>query len=166
MKTFRYAFLLLMFGFIGIGAIAQNTGSGPAPTGQHNDQVPEEKIKALKIAFLTNALNLTAAEAQAFWPLYNEYEDKKMGLHKTKMNHGKKLQTNLDQISDTEVNKILDEYIAAKQKLTNLEVEYLQKFRKVLPPKKIALLQKAERDFKMEVLKEYKNRDEGGPNSK
>ena len=44
---------------------------------QHGD-----KIKAYKAAFITEALDLTAAEAQQFWPIYNEHEDKLMDLRK------------------------------------------------------------------------------------
>jgi hypothetical protein len=36
-------------------------------------QPPREKIKALKVAFITKELNLTSGEAEKFWPVYNEY---------------------------------------------------------------------------------------------
>ncbi|MFP5039453.1 hypothetical protein [Parasediminibacterium sp. JCM 36343] len=38
-------------------------------------------VQALKVAFLTKDLNLTADEAQKFWPVYNTYIDE---LKKTK----------------------------------------------------------------------------------
>lgn len=34
-----------------------------------------EKMQALKIAYVTKALNLTETEAQQFWPVYNKYYD-------------------------------------------------------------------------------------------
>lgn len=153
MKTLRYLIITLLLTLGGISAHAQG----------HNEKMPEEKIKALKIAFLTSRLELTTTEAQAFWPLYNEYQNKTMELHKSKMNIGKALKSKFDQLTDAEMNKLMDEYIALKQKETAIEVEYLEKFRKVLPVKKIAMLLKAERDFKAEVLKEYKNRAPDGP---
>ena len=33
-----------------------------------------DKIKTLKIAFLTERLSLNTQEAQAFWPIYNQYK--------------------------------------------------------------------------------------------
>ena len=39
-----------------------------------------EKVEAQKIAFITNALNLTPEESQKFWPLYNEYSAKEKEL--------------------------------------------------------------------------------------
>ena len=48
--------------------IAQDKG-GPTPE-------MFEKIKAEKISFFTEKLSLTPSEAQAFWPVYNEFERK------------------------------------------------------------------------------------------
>ena len=34
-----------------------------------------ERIKAQKVAFITEKLSLTAEEAQQFWPIYNAFEE-------------------------------------------------------------------------------------------
>ena len=39
-------------------------------------QTKREKIAALRVAFITKRLNLTTSEAEKFWPLYNEMNDK------------------------------------------------------------------------------------------
>ena len=39
------------------------------------NKIEEEKIKALKIAFITEELNLTSNEAEKFWPVYNKYDE-------------------------------------------------------------------------------------------
>lgn len=136
---------------------------GPGDGHHHGDDMPEDKIKALKIAYLTSKLNLTTDEAQAFWPIYNAYQDAKFEVHKAQMTLSRKLKDQLDALTDTELNKLLDEYIALEQKEASLKVEYLQKFRKILPVRKVALLQKAEHDFKAEVLRQLKKRGPGGP---
>ena len=33
-----------------------------------------EKIKSLKIAYLTEQLALTSSEAEKFWPIYNSFD--------------------------------------------------------------------------------------------
>ena len=38
-------------------------------------QTGMDKIKSLKIAFITERLNLSSDEAAVFWPVYNEHED-------------------------------------------------------------------------------------------
>ena len=45
-------------------------GDKPTPSGA-------ERVQALKVAFITKALNLTSAEAEKFWPIYNEFQDKR-----------------------------------------------------------------------------------------
>ena len=40
----------------------------------------KEKIKALKIAFISQKLSLTTEQAEKFWPIYNKYEDKIVAL--------------------------------------------------------------------------------------
>ena len=41
---------------------------------QNNSKPNREKIKAMKVGFITEKLDLTTAEAQKFWPVYNEFE--------------------------------------------------------------------------------------------
>ena len=45
-------------------------------------QANREKIKAMKTAFITNALDLSSKEAEQFWPIYNEF-DKRIYRAKT-----------------------------------------------------------------------------------
>ena len=40
----------------------------------------KEKIEAIKVAYLTEELELTVAESQAFWPVYNERQNKEHEL--------------------------------------------------------------------------------------
>ena len=35
----------------------------------------KEKIKTLKIAYITDRLNLTPNEAEKFWPIYNTHDE-------------------------------------------------------------------------------------------
>ena len=44
-----------------------------------------EKIEAAKIGYLTNKLDLTSEQAQKFWPVYNEYSDKRFELKRSMM---------------------------------------------------------------------------------
>jgi len=36
-----------------------------------------EKLNAYKIAFFTKKMDLSSQEAEKFWPLYNEFQDKR-----------------------------------------------------------------------------------------
>ena len=50
-------------------------GSFSGLKAQDGDETRAEKIQALKIAFITQKLQLTADEAQKFWPVYNQYDN-------------------------------------------------------------------------------------------
>ena len=106
-----------------------------------------EEIKAQKVAFITEKVNLTAAEAQKFWPLYNEMEAKKQEIMRDarqlrKDNKGESI--NYEQTNDTKIN--------AKIKEAELEKEYYLKFKTILSAEKIYNLYKAEKDFQKELL--------------
>ena len=44
----------------------------------------QEKYEALKVAFLTEELSLSSKEAQAFWPVYNEMDEKLTEIRQAK----------------------------------------------------------------------------------
>ena len=50
-----------------------------------------DKWKAEKIAYLTDALDLTSAEAEKFWPVYNKCEREKRNSFKVSMDAYKAL---------------------------------------------------------------------------
>lgn len=154
---------LLMMAFVGLllPAFAQNCGGGG---GNANMQEKKEKIKALKVAYLTNKLSLTPDEAEKFWPVYNEYQDKLMQLRYDKMKEARNVQDNLDAMSDDDVAAYLDNRMKSKKEELDLETEYMNKIRKVLPIRKVALLIQAEHDFRSEIMHQYKNsHGDGGP---
>lgn len=106
-----------------------------------------EEIKAQKVAFITEKVNLTVAEAKKFWPLYNELQVKKQEIMKEsrqlrKDSKGENI--NYEQLNDVRIN--------AKIKEAELEKEYYLKFKTVLSAEKIYNLNKAERDFQKELL--------------
>ncbi len=121
-------------------------------------QAPNERIEALKISYITRALDLTPEEAQQFWPLYNEYQDKLESIRKERraatMDKWRKDQN----MSDAEIVEALDKYLDYNQKELDLQKEYIEKFKQVLPVKKVAQLIVAEERFKLVLLEELRKR--------
>ena len=116
----------------------------------------KEKIKSMKIAFITEKLDLTPDEAQQFWPIYNEYENKRSKLLKEKRIEKKKNKENPEP-SDEEIKKHIDNHFIIRQKELNLDKEYHTKFQTVLPIKKVGALYMAREQFKRDLLKKMKN---------
>lgn len=116
-----------------------------------------ETIEAMKVSFITKKLNLTATEAKVFWPVYNQYEDELALLQKNRRNMMNELKDDFSQISDTEIEKIIDEQVSFRQKEVDVIKKYHAEFKKVLSVKKIAKLYKAEEDFKRHLIRQIKN---------
>ena len=117
-----------------------------------------EKIEAMKVGFITNKLELSAKEAQLFWPLYNEYNQKIDKLRKTKKSDFDDLKNKGENPTDKEISIFMDEVFATRQKELDLQKEYFDKYAKVLPLKKVALLYQAENQFKRELLRKIKEK--------
>jgi len=124
----------------------------------------KEKVKAMKVGYITEKLNLSSEEAQKFWPIYNEFSTKADEL-RSKVRKMHKRETTIDEMTDSEVEKMVDVRSNVKQQELDLHKEYHAKFKAVLPIKKVAKLYKADHDFKRDLLKRIKNHKGGGSGS-
>ena len=117
-----------------------------------------EQIEAFRIAFFTKNLSLTSEEAKVFWPVYNAYS---ADLEEVRLKKGQ-LQRNVNQelLSSDEgrLESLSNQFIELKRQEINLAEEYHDKFKEVLPIRKVVLLYKAEQKFKQELLKEIQRR--------
>lgn len=127
--------------------------------GQHKPDW--EKIKTLKIAFLTERLDLSSKEAQAFWPIYNTFESEREKLREKSYTDIRSKLKNQDKISESEAAKILDQYIAHEQEEEDLDKNFLLNVKKVLSAKKTLLLLHSEEDFKRQLIKQYRDKNKG-----
>ncbi len=146
--------IVLIVFLISSGLFAQR------PNG-HNGQRPNhEKIKALKTAHITDRLDLTAAEAEKFWPVYNEFDKKLMAHRKKERNEimGKLRNGNIDSLTDKEANIIIDRMLVMKTSELEYRKELVTNLKEVLPPKKIIKLHRAEESFKRMLLDRLKER--------
>ena len=117
-------------------------------------QKPGDRIKAKRIAFFTDKLQLTPDEAQKFWPVFNEYDQKKNALNVEKRKLNETFQNNAS--NEAEVDKIINKYIQIAQQETQLLELYNKKFRAILTAQKVMNLYLAETEFKIVLLRELK----------
>ena len=129
----------------------------------HSQEDKYEKIKALKTAYITEQLALTSSEAEKFWPVYNSFETKFHDLRYKKYNGiYQKLDLSIENLSDEKANKLIDEYLSIEATQLELQKQRIAALRKVISPKKIIGLRKAEDDFKRELLHRYRRGKEKG----
>lgn len=129
---------------------------------QPNPKGKQERVEALKIAFITERLKLTPEEAKVFWPVYNKYTEELKKLRESTKGKLAEEFGELPNMSDAEAEKMLNEMVSYKVAEAELIKKYAGEFKKVLPVKKVILLFKAENDFKRRVIEELMNRRGGG----
>lgn len=140
---------LLLFAFLLAGLWLQAQGPG------------RDRIKTLKVAFITERVGLTSKEAQSFWPIYNEHEEKIQTIrHKERMELRSRIST-AEELTDSDSSDLLDKLLALEDEKHDAEQDFISKIRKVIPPKKVLLLIKAEEDFKKRLLQQYRKRGGG-----
>ena len=102
------------------------------------NQLVREKIQADKKLLIAENMQLTEAEAKAFWPVYESYQ-KDLGkiVERTKKlieDYAKNYQT----MNDATAKKLVNEMIVIENERLKLRKVYLPKFRKVLSETKVA----------------------------
>lgn len=119
-----------------------------------------DRWKAEKIAFLTDAMELTSAEAEKFWPVYNRCESEKKKSFKEMVNAYKALDEAMNAGKDAaEIDSLLDKYIEAQNSGKDIESKYVAEYRKILPGKKVAKLYIAEESFRRQQIHRLNKND-------
>jgi hypothetical protein len=128
-------------------------------------QVREDKIerlKALRIAYISEKLNLSSEEAQRFWPVFNQFDEKNLELQKQKRKLLNKLRPeNASNLSEKETTDLMAEDDKIEQELQSNRQQLVKKLQGVIPNKKILMLRQIEIEFKQKLLNQMKNRKEG-----
>ena len=115
-----------------------------------------EKIKSLKVAFITDKLDLTSTEAQQFWPVYNKFEEKREALRQTERIEIRNKMQDASELSETEATTVLGKLIRFKVDAEKLDQAFLSEIQKVLSAKKTLILMRSEEEFKRQLIKQYR----------
>lgn len=121
-----------------------------------------DKIKSLKIAFITERLDLSSSEAQSFWPLYNEYEDGRQALREREHHQIRNKIRDADKLSEKEAATLLEQYLDFEEEEEELDQTFLKKAAKVISAKKALLLLRSEEDFKRQLIRQYHQKHSKG----
>lgn len=133
---------------------------------QQRNNIDIDRVKSHKIAFITNELNLTAKEAQVFWPVYNAHEKLMSQYRRDEINAMKMVvknperpylsKKNFDNISEDEAKKIYSIVTNLRNKTHQEKQNYMSKLTSILSYKKILKLQASEREFRKELFRKLK----------
>lgn len=117
---------------------------------------PFERIHAIKVAFITDRMQLSADESAKFWPVYNQYEDEKWDLRKSFFRKHRKAGD--ISMQDSDPMRYIDDDLDYQEQELALKRKYKDKFLKVLSAEQLVELYKAEHDFKVLLIKQLNKR--------
>jgi hypothetical protein len=117
-----------------------------------------EKLNSYKIAFFTQKLNLTSQEAEKFWPLYNDYQDRKNKIQVERVQMTRDFVQNGANMSDKDLTEMGEKYFGLEVKEAALSQEFYNNMKVALPPLKILKFYQAENQYKLVLLNELQQR--------
>lgn len=139
-----------MITLIGIAVISL-AGFSQSPSGQ-------ERIKAARIALITERLGLTPQQAEKFWPLYNEFTQEREALNRQlrEARQGKELRS----MSEAESKKFMEFAIEVRERHLGLERDYSNRLLDIITAQQVLALRKAEQDFAEMIRMQIQRRRE------
>ncbi|MGN0202816.1 MAG: hypothetical protein ACI399_07940 [Candidatus Cryptobacteroides sp.] len=122
----------------------------------------EDSMKAEKIAFFTDALELTSEEAEKFWPVYNKCDKEKRKAFDAQMKaFGELDEAVRNNKSAGEISTLLDAYINSMDKRNEIDRQYIAEYKKIISEQKIAKLFLTEETFRRHQLNKLKKGEKG-----
>ena len=120
-----------------------------------------DRIKSLKVAYITTELSLTTDEATKFWPVFNTFEAKQQEIRsqKTKSFINRMSDEDLDKMTDKDASSLLSQLESTEDELFQNRKKLIASLKGILPAIKILKLKRAEDNFAKKLLQQYKNKD-------
>ena len=117
---------------------------------------PDQKIKQLKIAFLTERLDLTVEESEKFWPVYNSFEK----LRKENRKAMKQVQNSIRTEAPTEKGLLSQfaQITELRKKEADNDLKLLTEVMPILGPEKTRILGGSEEEFRAKLLDKIQER--------
>jgi hypothetical protein len=127
---------------------------------QPKDKEKREKIRSLKVGFLTTELSLTPDEAAVFWPLYNAFDNKQ---NEIRLKRTRSLIDRMDdeafaKMSEKEAFALLAQSESYDEDLFQNRRKFISSLKGVISSIKIIKLKKAEDNFNKKLLQQYRDK--------
>jgi Spy/CpxP family protein refolding chaperone len=145
---------------LGVGSAAgqsSNAVAQPAPA-QQDQGVSDQDIQMLRKNLreqrrqvITANMKLTDAEAQKFWPLYDQYISDLVKINNTKYDLIKQYLQAKGNLSDAQADSAVKQWIGVDQSVSDLRLKYVPAFRKILSAKNTALFYQVDRRIQLMI---------------
>lgn len=116
-----------------------------------------EKIISAKIGFISNELSLSPEQAQKFWPVYNNFRDAIYALDLQKRTIERKI--DYDNLSEEDAKKLVQKIQKMDKEIHQSEEVFYDDIIKIITYKQFLKLNRAEHQFKKNLLQRIRRRD-------
>jgi hypothetical protein len=116
---------------------ARQSSATPAASDQ-DVQLLRKDLRSEKKQIVAVNMTLTEAEAQKFWPVYDEYTAEGVKINDAKLSVIKEYAANYQNLNDAQAESLVKRWTDADESAVQLRMKYLPIFLKVLPGKKVA----------------------------
>lgn len=120
--------------------------AAPAALSQETEKAPDpsEQIESMRAAtdierkiLIMKEMNMTEAEAEQFWPLYEEYRSKMKLVGDIRVRIITDYAASYSTMTDELAEELLDDYVDYMDEKQSLTKKYIKKFRSILPEIKV-----------------------------
>jgi hypothetical protein len=138
-KVTKVIVLVVVAALLGITPVFAQNAAGDKPA--DNMQILRDKIKADKKLLVAANMDLTEAEAKAFWPLYDAYQKDLDALNRRTVAMIKFYADawNTKSMDNEKAKKLTTDFLTIQGDEAKLMQSYAPKLSKVLPATKVAL---------------------------
>jgi len=128
-----------------IGIIVMFMGSMVvAQTASDYIELTRSVLQTEKKAAIAEVMQLSDEEASAFWPLYNEFNEKLYAVGNKQVAIIMDYANNFENLTDLKADELWSSYMKVKSEYLKIEKQYYKKFKKIMPAGKVAQYFQAE----------------------
>jgi hypothetical protein len=136
-------------------ALLLSIAGSPAAAQTATDELEAARtqIQADRKAIVSRLMNMTEAESNAFWPVYNEYREAIRKIDDKLVTTAETYFKGADSLTDKQAQELLSDWMKLRADKLSLRKSYVKKFSKAIPTTKLVRFYQIE--SKMDAVIEY-----------
>ena len=90
-------------------------------------QLLKSDVQSQKVEIITQVMNFTDEQSQAFWPIYNEYSNELSKLSDKRVANIKDFAANFDSLTDAKANQLITKAFEFQENRLDVNEKYFKK---------------------------------------
>ena len=119
-------------------AVTAPSAAGEAPTEQQVVDQFRNNVQTAETEAVRKAIFMTAEEAAKFWPLFQQYQKEEAEIIDSQMNAIRKYADKYENLSDADSEAYVNTLLQRDDRIHDLRVKWLARFKTALPAGKAA----------------------------